>query len=168
MKYVLLVSGLAASFLVSGCMTGYTTLHRERGEVAERDSLMPPPMTVNDVIALSQDSVSDDVIMSQMKATDSYFRLSTDDIVALRKAGVSDNVINAMIKTSNNPPRKKVVRYYGYYPYWGSYWYPSSWYWGYPWYPRSYFGWSTYGRFYGGHHFGGFHSGVVRTVRTHR
>jgi len=172
MKYLLMVGAVAISFTVSGCMTGYTTMHRERRQVAERDSLTPPPMTINDIIALSQDSVSEDVIISQMKATDSYFRLTTDDIVALRKAGVKDKVINAMIQTGNQPreSREKTAVYPSYYPYWGYAWYPYYWY---PWYYPFYFGVSYRTGFYGGYHYGGIHYGGAhfggaRAGRPHR
>ena len=173
MKYLLLVGAVAVSLAVSGCMTGYTTMHRERTQMVERDSLTPPPMTVNDVIALSQDSVSADVIISQMKATDSYFRLTTEDIGALRKAGVNDKVINAMIQTGNNPSERRTrTRVYpSYYPYWWySSWYPYYWY---PWYSPFYFGASYRVGHFGGYHDGGIHYGGVRTggvrnTRTHR
>jgi hypothetical protein len=169
MKYTLVIVGLAFSFSASGCMTGYTTLHRERMQAVDQDSLMPPPMAINDVIALSQDSVSDDVIISQMEATDSYFRLTTDDIVALRRAGVSDKVISAMIKTSQNPPKKKESGRYFYYPYLGYYWYPYSGYWWSPWYSPFYFGYSGHARYpFGGMHYGGYHYGGSRGTRTGR
>ncbi len=178
MKYFLIVGALAVSVAVSGCMTGYTTVGREYGYMAERDSTMPPPMTINDVIALSQDSVSAEVIISQIKATDSYFRLSTDDIVALRKAGVNDKVINAMIQTGNQPHGRRtgMAVYPSYYPYWWYTWYPYSWYPWYSWYPYYYgvslrFG--SHGGFYGGHYYGGHYSGgarggTVRSTRTRR
>jgi hypothetical protein len=174
MKYILFVSALAISFAVSGCMAGYTTMHHERREMAERDSLTPPPMTINDIIALSQDSVSADVIISQMKATDSYFRLTTEDIVALRKAGVNDKVINAMIQTGkeSKAKRARTRAYPAYYPYWGwGYsWYPYYWN---QWYNPYYFGLSYRTGFFGGYHHGGFHYGGahfggVRTTRTRR
>ncbi len=170
MKYSLLAAVLVVSFVSSGCMTGYTTVHHRRIQAVEQDSLTPPPMTINDVIALSQDSVSDDVIISQMEATDAYFRLSTDDIVALRKAGVTDKVINAMIKTSQNPPKKKENRRtYYYYPYWGYSWYPYGAYWWNPWYPSFYFGYSGHAAFgWGGIHYGGYHYGGSRGIRTGR
>lgn len=167
MKYLFFVGAVAISFALSGCMTGYTTMHRERRQVAERDSLTPPPMTINDIIALSQDSVSADVIISQMKVTDSYFRLSTDDILALRKAGVNDKVINAMIQTGNqsSEKRERNVAYPTYYPYWDYGWYPYSWY---PWYSPFYFGASYRGGFYGGYNYGGGHYGGTRGGRGHR
>lgn len=180
MKHILVICAVLISFAVSGCMTGYTTMHRDRRHMVERDSMSPPPMTINDIISLSQDSVSADVIISQMKATDSYFRLSTEDIVALRKAGVNDKVINAMIQTGNEPREKResvdtYPAYYYYYPYWGYAWYPYYWN---SWYYPYYFGLSYRGGFYGGYHYGGYHYGSshyggghyggVRTTRTHR
>jgi hypothetical protein len=168
MKHLLIVGAVAISFAVSGCMTGYTTMHRERMQVAEDDSLTPPPMTISDIIALSQDSVSADVIISQMKVTDSYFRLTTEDIVALKKAGVNDKVINAMIQTGSQTRenRERTVVYPAYYPYWGYGWYPYYWY---PWYSPFHFGVSYRVGLQGGYHYGGYHySGGGRATRTHR
>jgi hypothetical protein len=178
MKYFLFLGALAVSVAVSGCMTGYTAVDRGNGYAAERDSTMPPPMTINDVIALSQDSVSADVIISQLKATDSYFHLTTEDIVALRKAGVNDKVINAMIQTANQPRRQRTrtTVYPNYYPYWWYSWYPYYWYPWNPWYPY-YYGASIrlghhggyYGaHYYGGHSYGGGRAGTVRSTRTRR
>ena len=169
MKYSLLLAGFALLFVSSGCMTGYTTVHHRHAPEAEQDSLMPPPLSINDVIALSQDSVSDEVIISQMEATNSYFRLTTDDILALRKAGVSDKVINAMIKTSQNPPKKKVARQYIYYPYWGYSWYPYGGYWWSPWYYPYSFGYSGHvSHGWSGVHYGGYRGGGSRGIRTGR
>lgn len=176
MKYFLIVGLLAVSIAASGCMTGYTTLNREHRNMVERDSTLPPPMTINDIIALSQDSVSADVIISQMKATDSYFLLRTDDIVALRKAGVNDKVINAMIQTADQPRRRteNSIGYPAYYPYWGYSGYPYYWY---PWYPYYYgasLGLGFHGGYnYGGYHYGGYYSGgghfgTGRSMRMHR
>ena len=177
MKHLFVMGAVALSIAASGCMSGYTTMHHQRRQVVERDSLMPPPMTINDIISLSQDSVSADVITSQMKATDSFFRLTTDDILALRKSGVNDKVINAMIQSGNQPPekRERTEAYPAYYPYWGYTWYPYYWY---PWYSPFYFGLSYrsgfhgvyhYGGYhYGGTNFGGGHFGGVRSTRTHR
>jgi hypothetical protein len=160
MKKIVLLVGLAVSFVATGCMTGYYA-HRERGQMVAEDTLLAPAMTIDDVIALAKDSVSDDVIISQIKATDSYFRLTTDDILTLKKAGVSQRVITAMIQTSQNPQpaRRRSVYAPMYYPYWSSYWYPYAWYpysWYYwpTWYPSVYLGYSHYGGYYGGRYGG--------------
>jgi hypothetical protein len=160
MKKIVFLIALAVSFVGTGCMSGYYT-HRDRDLQAVQDSLLPPPMTIDDVIALAKDSVGDDVIINQIKATDSYFKLTTDDILTLKKEGVSERVISAMIQTSQKPRPVRRTRVYAplYDPYWSAFWHPYSWDYWYPWYPSVYLGYSHMGRYYGGHlsvgHYGG-------------
>jgi hypothetical protein len=148
---------LAASLASAGCMSGrYAQYHRERSSRADTLAVM----TKQDVIALSQAKVGDDVIISQMKASGSHFQLSTQDILDLVNAGVSDKVIGAMIKSDESSRYAEGSGGYYYYP-------PYYWYGGYPylypWYPSVYFGFSAgyyrpfYGfhGFYGGRGFGG-------------
>jgi hypothetical protein len=173
MKYAIAVAGLLISIFCTGCMGGYYT-RLERRHAVERDSLMPPPMTIDDVVALAQDSVSDEVIISQIKATNSYFRLTTNDIRELAKDGVSSKVIDAMIKTATESGvgTRRASTYY-YYP--GYFWYPYVWYYG-GWYPTIYFGYRYYGGYYGPHyggyfggaHVGGYRSGGFRASGRHR
>lgn len=169
MKYAFIVAGLAVALMTSGCMSGYYA-HREHRQMAQRDTLLPPPMTVDDVIALAKDSVGDEVIINQMKATHSYFQLTNEDIRDLKKNGVSERVVNAMIKTSNQPRnvREREASWNPMYVYPDSYWYPYSAYYS-PWYPRAYLGFTYRGGYYGGyHHFGGgyrFGGGRVRMPR---
>jgi len=151
---------LACSFASAGCMASqYAQYDRDRS--AKEDTLAS--MTKQDVIMLSQAKVSDDVIISQIKASHSYFQLSTQDLIDLVNAGVGEKVIEAMIKTEESA-RYAVgpKRYYYYPPY---YWYPGYPYW-YPWYPSIYLGFRVgyyrpfyhpfhdYSRFYGGRRFG--------------
>lgn len=147
MKYSVILAGLAISLLSTGCMSGYYA-HRETKQRVEADSLTPPPMTVDDVIELARDSVGDDVILTQMKATESYFQLTNNEIRDLKKNGVSDRVISAMIKTADQPrtSNQRVV----YYPYPDYYWGPYAGFYG-PWYSPVYLGFSYRGGFIGGH-----------------
>jgi uncharacterized protein YcfJ len=55
------------------------------------------PLTLNDVIKLSQGGVSDDTICSYMLDTSSYYHLSQAQIRRLHEAGVSQRIINEMI-----------------------------------------------------------------------
>lgn len=57
------------------------------------------PLTVNDVIQLSEGGVSDDTIINYMRKTDSRYRLSQAQIRRMQNAGVSQRVINYMIDT---------------------------------------------------------------------
>jgi hypothetical protein len=146
MKYSVILAGLVISLLSTGCMSGYYA-HRERRQVVEADSTMPPPMTVDDVIALARDSVGDDVILAQMKATHSYFRLTNNDIRDLKKSGVSDQVINAMIKTADQAKASASRAVYYAYP--DYYWYPYPNFYN-PWYSSAYIGFSYRGGYGGG------------------
>jgi len=155
MKIAIIVAGLIVSGLTTGCMTGYYA-HHDRRQMVERDTLAPPPLSVDDVIALAQDSVSDQVIIDQIKATHSWFQLTNNDIRDLKKNGVSSKVISAMIKTSNEPPatRERTVYYSPYYAFPDYYWYPYPYYYS-GWYSPVYLGFGFRGGYYGGSHFGG-------------
>jgi len=57
------------------------------------------PLTINDVIKLSQGGVSDDTIIEYMRNTQSSYNLSRTQIRRLEDAGVSQQVIHYMIDT---------------------------------------------------------------------
>jgi hypothetical protein len=143
---------LAFSLVTSGCVSERYAQHQRYH--SRPDTLAA--MTKQDVIALSQAKVSDDVIISQIKASHSYFELSTQDILDLVNAGVSDKVIDAMIKTGETSEKAERTRGYYYYP-------PYYWYAGYPylypWYSPFYLGFSVryYHPFYGYRGFLGSH-----------
>lgn len=123
---VLLV--IVTSVVAAGCMSSrYAYYERQRPEPA--DTLA---MTKEDVIALSKEGIGDDVIIEQIRATNSSFELSKDDIIELKNAGVSEEVIRAMIRTSEKDRPRRIVREY----YWSPYFY------GYPWSPTFWWGFS--------------------------
>lgn len=169
MKYSIILAGLAICLLSTGCMSPYYA-HRERRQVVQEDTLMAPAMTVDDVIAMTKDGVGDDVILAQMKATHTYFRLTSNDIRDLKKSGVSDKVISAMIKTADQPRTSAQTQQVPYYPYPDYYWYPYPYFYD-PWYSPVYFGFSYRGGYYGGFgggHGGGFGGGHGGGFRGHR
>jgi len=129
---------------------------------------IPIPEQVNkqDVINMVKSGVSDEVIVSRIKATNSYIKLTNEEIIELRQAGVSNELINFIVETkvvtgipkgilvSTPPP--VITTSINFYPYpdpWYDPWYSSYGWWGYPYY-RSY--WYGGGYYYGGHH-GGHH-----------
>lgn len=65
------------------------------------------PLGLADIKAMAQAGVSDDVIISQIRATGSTYRLSAADIIELHNAGVSNKVIDYMINTANTAPRSE-------------------------------------------------------------
>ncbi|NUM74647.1 hypothetical protein HUU40_09815 [candidate division KSB1 bacterium] len=143
MKRMFSVIGMALLIFGSvGC--GYTTLRRPEQAAPEKN-----PMTVNDVIALSNDGVGDSVIIAQIQATQSAFALSNQEIIDLKNSGVSENVIAAMIKTAERSRKGGRSHAYVPYPYYG---YPLS-YWGLSWGWGGYY--SEHRHYLGGHHYGG-------------
>lgn len=54
------------------------------------------PLTLNDVIKLSQSGVSDDTIIRYLNETNSSYNLSQTQVRRLREGGVSQRVINVM------------------------------------------------------------------------
>lgn len=57
------------------------------------------PLTINDIIKLSQGGVSDDTIIRYIQETRTTYNLSQAQINRLQEAGVSQRVINYMIDT---------------------------------------------------------------------
>ncbi len=57
------------------------------------------PLTINDVIKLSQGGVSDDAIIRYMKESQSGYQLTQMQVRRLQDAGVSQRVINIMTNT---------------------------------------------------------------------
>ncbi|NGX27961.1 MAG: hypothetical protein K940chlam1_00133 [Candidatus Anoxychlamydiales bacterium] len=57
------------------------------------------PLTINDLIKLSQGGVSDDTIIRYIQDTRTTYNLSQAQINRLQEAGVSQRVINYMIDT---------------------------------------------------------------------
>ncbi len=57
------------------------------------------PLTINDIIKLSQGGVSDDTIIRYIKDSKTTYNLSQAQINRLQEAGVSQRVVNFMIET---------------------------------------------------------------------
>lgn len=89
------------------------------------------PLSLDDVIALSQRAVPPGLIIHYMDETDTAYRLRKADVKQLRAAGVNEEVLSYMLSTGAP---------YG--PYRGGYAYPPP----YPYYPYD----SYYGDLYGG------------------
>ncbi|HID96037.1 MAG TPA: hypothetical protein EYP53_08285 [Candidatus Latescibacteria bacterium] len=85
MRWVVIVPMM---LLLAGCATLKGALKQPSRE-----------LTLQDVIDLTKAEASDEVIMSQIDATGSHFKLSTQDIKTLKEAGVSNKVIEFMIDT---------------------------------------------------------------------
>lgn len=62
-----------------------------------RRAVRPPPTTQADIINMSKEGVSDEVIIRIIQNSRTVYRLTADDVVRLRNAGVSSAVINYML-----------------------------------------------------------------------
>lgn len=96
-----LIGGAAGA--IAGGLVGASLDEQDR-KVMERNSPRTvdrmdrgEPLTINDVIKLSQGGVSDDMIVRYIKQTDSYYQLSQTQVRRLQEAGVSQRVINEMV-----------------------------------------------------------------------
>jgi hypothetical protein len=61
------------------------------------------PVTINDVIAMKQAGLSDDLVIAKIKASNKPANLSTDDLIALKKQNISDAVIKTLMDPSAAP-----------------------------------------------------------------
>ena len=98
-----LIGGAAG--LIAGGLVGIILDEQDR-KVMERSSPRTvdrmdrgDPLTINDVIKLSQGGVSDDAIISYMRETMSSYNLSQAQVRRLQDAGVSQRVINDMVNS---------------------------------------------------------------------
>ena len=61
------------------------------------------PVTINDIIALTNAQVGDDAIVAKIHSSNAHFDLNTDQMIDLRKRGVSPAVLAAMIGSTVDP-----------------------------------------------------------------
>ena len=66
------------------------------GGCATLNSPPPPRVTVPEIVALSREGVSADVILEKMRASDTVYRLTASQLADLRDQGVANSVVNAM------------------------------------------------------------------------
>ncbi len=58
-------------------------------------------LSIDDIKKMSENGLSDNVIIGQIQATNSVYYLSTNQIIDLKNAGVSQRVIDYMVQTGN-------------------------------------------------------------------
>lgn len=99
--------------LLTGALVGQSMemeqqerLRREAPRTYERVE-QGQPLGIADIKALSKAGVSDEIIISQIRASRTPFRLTTAEIIDLKEAGVSNKVIDFMI--SYTPPASRAA-----------------------------------------------------------
>ncbi len=60
-------------------------------------------VTTNDVIAMKQAGLSDDLVIAKIKASNRPANLSTDELINLKKQNITDAVIKALMDPNNAP-----------------------------------------------------------------
>ncbi|HEY4254867.1 MAG TPA: hypothetical protein VGM34_00790 [Chlamydiales bacterium] len=91
-------SGFSKKALVGAALDEQDRQVMERASPRTVDRMdRSEPLTMNDVIKLSQGGVSDDVIIQYMSESKSSYTLSQAQIRRLQDGGVSQRVINHMI-----------------------------------------------------------------------
>jgi uncharacterized protein YceK len=127
---------LATVLFLSGCAT---TAYREAPVAAA-----PAALTLAQIKEMTARGVSDDTILSALRASRAVYRLTSKDVLDLQEAKVSPAVIDYLLSTPQFYPPQPTPRYRSYY-----YYYPPPW----PyWYP--YWGWhyDWHFDFHHGHH----------------
>ena len=97
------IGGLTGA--VAGGLIGNAKDEKEQKEEAARWAAAHPPLGLQDIANMTQQGVSDDVIISQIQNTGTVYTLTADQIVWLKQSGVHDCVIRAMQLTANYPRR---------------------------------------------------------------
>lgn len=94
--------GAAAGATGGGLVGAAVDNHQEK--VAVQAAAQRRAMGLQDVVTLSRQGTSDDIIINNVRTSGTIFRLSGDEIVWLKQNGVHDCVIEAMQATAAGPP----------------------------------------------------------------
>jgi hypothetical protein len=97
------IGGLTGA--VAGGLIGNHADEKEQKEAAARWAAAHPPVSLQDVANMTQQGVSDGVIISQIQNSGTVYTLTPDQIVWLKQSGVHDCVIQEMQMTAGYPRR---------------------------------------------------------------
>jgi hypothetical protein len=90
------IIGGATGALIGGAIGNEKDQKEKAAAQAQAYAAAHPPVTVDDVIRMTQDRTQESVIINQIRTTNSVYTLSTEDIERLNANGVSPNVIMEM------------------------------------------------------------------------
>jgi hypothetical protein len=100
------LAGAAIGGIAGGLTGAAVDANQRKTEAAIAAANAPPPLSLEDVVRLSQNGASDDVIIGQIYNTGSVYKLTPDQILWLENNGVRDRVIQAMQQTAYRPVRR--------------------------------------------------------------
>jgi surface antigen len=95
------IGGLTGA--VAGGLIGNGVDEKQHREAAERYAADHPPPSLQDVATMTQQGVSDDVIIAQIQNSHAAYTLTADQIVWLKQSGVHDCVIRTMQLSGGYP-----------------------------------------------------------------
>jgi hypothetical protein len=101
--------GAATGTAVGGLAGAAADNHEQK--VAMRQAAERRALGLNDVVELTRNGTSDDIIINQIRTSGTVFHLSGDEIVWLQQNNVHDCVIKAMQATASLPPAGPPVVY---------------------------------------------------------
>src|SRR5262245_57897865 len=97
------IGGLAGA--ATGGVIGASEDRRERKAEAQLAAMRQPPLSQQDVINLTANGVTDDVIINQIRASGAVYHLTAQDLMTLNNNGVRQPVIREMQATASRPCR---------------------------------------------------------------
>lgn len=99
------VAGAAIGTVAGALVGGAADENQRKTEAAIAAANAPPPLSLEDVVNLSRNGTSDDIIVRQIHNTGSTYHLNSEQIIWLQNNGVRDGVIRAMQQTEHRPVR---------------------------------------------------------------
>jgi Glycine zipper len=90
------IVGGAAGALIGGAIGNEQDQKEKKAAQAQAYAAAHPPVTVDDVIRLTQERTSEAIIINQIRSTNSSYQLTTEDVERLNASGVSQAVIIEM------------------------------------------------------------------------
>lgn len=103
------IVGGAAGALLGGAVGNEQDQREKASAEAQAYAAAHPPVTVPDVIRMTQTRTPEDVIINQIRTTNSVYALTNDDVESLNANGVSPRVIMEM--QNRRPGAVPRVRY---------------------------------------------------------
>lgn len=97
----------AGAGALAGSLIGNEKDQQERANAARLAAATAPgPMTIADVVNMTQSQVAEDTIIMQIRSTRSVFQVTPQDVIWLKQQGVSDRVVQAMLASNQRYPRR--------------------------------------------------------------
>jgi hypothetical protein len=99
-----------AAGLVGGAVAGNAMdKHEEKQQAAVAQAqAQAVAMTMEDIIYLTQQHTSDEIIIARIRTSNVVFHLAATDITNLKSQGVGDAVVTEMLATTNRVPVRQV------------------------------------------------------------